>query len=82
MMKLSRTERKLLSTFVAVAQKMLGSTADSARPNGDGRRRRRSAQDVALMKKHIRAARRRNVPVKAIAEELGVTSSYIYQLEK
>lgn len=50
--------------------------------NGNGVRRRRSAEGAAALKKQIRAARRQNVPVKRIAEELGVTPSYVYQLQR
>ena len=45
-------------------------------------RSRRSGADVAKMKTQIRAARKRKVPVTQIAKELGVTTSYIYQLER
>jgi len=34
------------------------------------------------MKKQIRAARKKKVPVSQIAKDLGLTKSYIYQLEK
>jgi hypothetical protein len=83
-MKLNKTERAFLMTFVAIVQKMLGSTARSApkQMNGAKARMRRSAADVALLKKQIRSARKRNISVKAIANELGVTPAYIYQLER
>jgi hypothetical protein len=82
-MKLSKTERNLLMTFVTIAQNMLDSTAKSPRRgNGAKPRKRRSAADVALLKKQIRIARKRNRSVKAIADELGVTPAYIYQLGK
>jgi len=48
----------------------------------EGKRTRRSAADVAKMKKQIRAARKKKVPVSQIAKGLGLTTSYIYQLEK
>ncbi len=41
---------------------------------------RRSSADVAQLKRHVNAALRRNVSVKQIADELGVTPAYIYQL--
>ena len=78
-MKLTKIERYFLATFVGIAQKLLdGSNADPDR--GSGKRSRRSAADIAKMKKQIRAARKKKVPVTQIAEELGVTTSYIYQL--
>jgi len=43
---------------------------------------RRSAADVSKMKKEIRAARKKKVPVSQIAKDLGITTSYIYQLDK
>jgi hypothetical protein len=43
---------------------------------------RRSAKDAATLKKQIRAARRQHVPVRQIAEELDITPSYVYQLQK
>jgi len=83
-MKLSKTERDLLMMFVAIVQKMLGSTARSfpKRMNGAKARKRRSAADVAILKRQIRAARKRNISVKTIANQLGVTPAYIYQLER
>jgi hypothetical protein len=80
-MKLSKNERVFLTTLVTVAQKML----HSGKPNGSKARRprkRRSAADVALLKKEIRAARKQNVTVKQIADDLGVTTAYIYQLTR
>ena len=80
-MKLTKAERELLQTFATVAQKILASTAKSARrDNGADPRKRRSAADVAILKKQIRAARKRNMSVNAIADELGITPAYIYQL--
>lgn len=77
-MKLTKAERKFLSTFAGIAHKLLnGVDAKTARS-----RTRRSAADVAKMKKQIRAARKKKVPVAQIAEQLGVTPSYIYQLER
>jgi hypothetical protein len=83
-MKLSKTERDLLMTFVGIVQKMLGSTPRSSpkRMNGAKARRRRSAADVAILKRQIRAARKRNMSVIAIADKLGVTPAYIYQLDR
>jgi hypothetical protein len=71
-------------TFVAIVQKMLGSTAGSTprRMNGAKTGKRRSAADVVLLKKQIHLARKRKMSVKAIADELGVTPAYIYQLKR
>jgi hypothetical protein len=80
-MRLSKRERDFLTTFVAVAQKMLEASATPAGQTRAGKkRRRRSSADVAQLKRHINAALRRKVPVKEIADELGVTPAYIYQL--
>ena len=80
-MALTKNERAFLSTFAEIAQKVLGEPATTTK-GGNGRRQRRSAADVAKMKKQIRAARIRKVPVSQIAKDFGITTSYIYQLEK
>ena len=80
-MQLTKNERTFLSTFAEIAQKVLGSPATTTK-GGRGKRVRRSAADVAKMKKQIHAARRRKVPVSKIAKDLGITPSYIYQLDK
>ena len=80
-MQLTKNERDFLSTFAEIAQKVLGSPATTTEW-GDGKRQRRSAADVAKMKKQIRAARKKKVPVSQIAKDLGITTSYIYQLDR
>ena len=80
-MKLTKNERTFLSTFADIAQRVLGSPATTTK-SGTGKRTRRSAADDTKMKKQIRAARRRKVPVSQIAKDLGITTSYIYQLDK
>jgi hypothetical protein len=80
-MRLMKNERTFLLTLSGIAQKLLGSKTTGGN-GGDGIRTRRSAADVAKMKKKIRAARKKRVPVAQIAKELGVTTSYIYQLDK
>jgi hypothetical protein len=80
-MKLTKNERTFLSTFAEIAQKVLGSPATTTK-GGRGKRARRSGADVAKMKKQIRAARKKRVPVSEIAKDLGLTPSYIYQLDK
>ena len=77
-MQLTKNERAFLSTFAEIAKKVLGSPATTSK----GKRLRRSAADVAKMKKQIRAARKKKVPVSQIAKDPGLTTSYIYQLEK
>ena len=77
-MKLKKADREFLATFVAVAQKMLDSTDKSSTgTNGAKPRKRRSAADLAVLKRQIRAARNRNMSVKTVADQLGVTPSYI-----
>ena len=80
-MPLTKNERAFLSTFAEIAQKVLGSPASTTK-SSNGKRTRRSGADVAQMKKQIRAARKKKVPVSQIAKDLGLTKSYIYQLEK
>ena len=80
-MQLTKNERTLLNTFAEIATKVLGSPATTTK-SGKGKRLRRSAADVAKMKIEIRAARKRKVPVSKIVKDLGITPSYIYQLDK
>ena len=80
-MQLTKNERTFLNTFAEIARKVLDSPATTTK-SGKGKRLRRSAADVAKMKKEIRAARKRKVPVSKIAKDFGITSSYIYQLDK
>jgi hypothetical protein len=80
-MKLKKNEREFLSTIIAVAQKLLDS-AIVTKKNSYGTRKRRSGADAARLRKQVRAARRQKVPVKAIADKLGVSTAYIYQIGK
>ena len=80
-MQLTKNERTVLSTFAEIARKVLASQVTTT-TSGKGKRLRRSAADVAKMKKEIRAARKRKVPISQIAKDLGLTTSYIYQLDK
>lgn len=79
-MKLERNERELLVTLMSLAKKLLESNHHT-QANGSALRRR-SRADAAKLRKQVRAARRRNVPVKDIAEELNITPSYVYQLQR
>lgn len=79
-MKLTKAEREFLIIFSGIAQKLLNGKSGAKRNSGDGRRTRRSAADVAKIKKQVIAARKKKVPVAQIAKDLGVTTSYIYQL--
>jgi len=81
-MKLKKNERAFLATIISVAQKILDASANSTARSGTGKRKRRSAADVVLLKKRIVAARKRKVPVKTIADELGITTAYVYQIGK
>jgi hypothetical protein len=78
-MKLNKNERAFLATIVSIAQKMLD-TPTNSKANGSAKRKRRSAADVVLLKKQILAARKRKVPAKTIADELGITTAYVYQI--
>jgi hypothetical protein len=81
-MKLKKNERAFLVTMVSVAQKILDGSTNAAASNGTRKRRRRSAADVVLLKRQILAARKRKIPVKTIADELGITTAYVYQIGK
>lgn len=78
-MRLTKSERAYLIAFVGIAQKLLGGASVETK-NGKSKQTRRSAADVARMKKQIRAARKKKVPATQIAKKLGVTTSYVYQL--
>jgi hypothetical protein len=80
-MQLTKNERTVLSTFAEIARKVLGSQVTTT-TSGKDKRLRRSAADIAKMKKEIRAGRKSKVPVSKIAKDFGITSSYIYQLDK
>jgi hypothetical protein len=77
-MKLDKKERELLNLIASLVEKVLA-TAGSGR-KGDGRRRRRSGADIPKLRKQVLAARRRKISVQEIADELGVTSAYVYRL--
>jgi hypothetical protein len=79
-MKLTKGERRFLMTLMTVAQKMLNVSSVQTGQVGSRPRKRRSGADVALLRKEVRAALKRKVPVKEIADKLGVTPAYIYQL--
>jgi hypothetical protein len=81
-MKLKKNERAFLATIISVAQKILDASANSTAGSGTRKRKRRSAADVVLLKKRILAARKRKVPVKTIADQLGITTAYVYQIGK
>lgn len=81
-MKLKKNERAFLVTMVSVVQKILDGSTNTTASNGTRKRKRRSAADVALLKRQILAARKRKIPVKTIADELGITTAYVYQIAK
>ena len=80
-MKLSKSERVFLTTFVGIAQKILDTRNGQAKKASD-KRRRRSAAEVADLRKQVRVARKQKIPAPQIAKKIGVTTSYIYQLER
>lgn len=77
-MKLSRRERELLQTIVSLSEKLLAGNGSKT----NGARLRRSRADAVQLRKQVRAARRQNIPVKDIADRLGITPSYVYQLQR
>jgi hypothetical protein len=77
-MKLNRKEQELLKTIIALGEKVLASKSTARK--GKGPRQRRSRADAAALRKQVLAARRRNKSVREIADELGVTPAYVYQL--
>jgi hypothetical protein len=79
-MRLSRRERELLETLVSLSEKLLSRGNSATKANGV--RLRRSRADAVQLRKQVRTARRQNVPVKEIADKLGITPSYVYQLQR
>ena len=77
-MRLEKKERELLKLIASLVEKALAASGSARK--GDGRRRRRSRADAAELRKAVLAARRRNKSVREIADELGVTPAYVYQL--
>jgi hypothetical protein len=65
-MKLTQGERRFLMTLMTVTQKVLEvSSAPSGRV-GTKPRKRRSGADVVLLKKEVRAALKRKVPISGL----------------
>jgi hypothetical protein len=79
-MRLTKRERDLLQTLMSLSEKLLASGKAGSDVNGT--RYRRSRSDAAELRKQVRTARRQNVPVKEIADRLGITPSYVYQLQR
>lgn len=79
-MKMSRRERQLLVTMASLARKLL--TSSGATVKAGPPRFRRSRAEAVELRKRVLAARRRNLSVKDIAHELGITPSYVYQLQR
>ncbi|HKG75019.1 MAG TPA: hypothetical protein VKA79_12315 [Aestuariivirgaceae bacterium] len=77
-MNLNRRERELLKTVIGLFEKVLAPKPIAGK--GKGPRQRRSRADAVKLQKRVLAARRRNRSVAAIAEELGITPAYVYQL--
>jgi hypothetical protein len=75
-----------LQKIVGQLQKILDEAAAQAagstmgKSSGTGKRTKRSAAEVKRMRKEIASARKRGASVAELAEEYGVTTSYIYQL--
>jgi len=81
-MRLTKNERKvLLTTLIAVLEKLLDVSPEEP-ASVSGKRTRRSRADAAKLRQKVRAERKRNRPVKLIARELGVTPAYVYQIGK
>ena len=77
-MNLNRRERELLKTVIGLLEKVLAPKPIARK--GKGARQRRSRADAVKLQKRVLAARRRNRSVAAIAEELGITPAYVFQL--
>jgi hypothetical protein len=74
-MKLNKKEKQFLQMLNTVTGKLL----ESSNGVSNGTRRRRSADDVEKLKRKIIAARK-HMSVKEVADQFGVTPSYVYQL--
>jgi len=79
-MKLTKNDRKaLLTTFVAVLEKLLD-LEKPALERGGKKRSRRSRADAAKLREIVRAERKNRRPAKLIAKELGITPAYVYMI--
>ena len=89
-MQLSSRQIARLQSIVDTAQKILadagkaapaGARTSAARSQGyDGPARRRRGADLVAFRKMIKAERKKGASVADLAEKLGVTPSYIYQM--
>ena len=86
-MALSKRQLDLLSSITKTVEKFLASAAnnDSGSSNGKtssgGTRHRRRSEDAEKMKTQIRAARKKGVPAKTLAEKYGVSTAYVYMIK-
>ena len=82
-MKLRKNERAFLTTLIAVALKLLESSA-ARKKNSNGTRKRRSGADAARLRKQIRAARKqKSAGQQSDRRSIGrFTPAYVYQIGK
>jgi hypothetical protein len=84
--KLTANDLARLNRVVITLQKILaqnGNSANSVRgrtPKKAKRKARRSGKELVAFRKMLIAERKKGVPVARLAEQHGITASYIYQL--
>ena len=79
-MQLSRKQVGQFKRLVELVQQISSGMNDKEPRAKVSARTRRSGKDLVAFKKLIKAERKKGVPVAALAEKHGVTTSYLYQL--
>lgn len=82
-MQLSKHDISKLNKIIALAEKMISSSANKstkAKPVSKGKRIRRSGKELAAFRKMLKAERKAGVSVAAMAKKHGVSTAYIYTL--
>lgn len=83
MMQLSKHDISKLKKIIALAEKMISSSAKSspkAKPSSKGKRIRRTGKQLVAFRKMLKAERKKGAPVAALAKKHGISTAYIYTL--
>ncbi len=79
-MNLTKNERQVFMKVVAALVEKLLNAPYAPQVNSGKKRIRRTRAEASKLRRRIKAARKANKPVKVIAQELGVTPAYVYQI--
>ena len=83
MMQLSKHDISKLKKIIALAEKMISSSAKGspkAKPSSKGKRIRRSGKELVAFRKMLKAQRKKGASVAEMARKHGVSTAYIYTL--